>query len=102
MPDLIGHTLGKYRIVEHLGRGGMAEVDKAYQPNLERYVTVKLMHAHLAAEPGFIERFESEARNVAAMRHPGIVQVFDFDTADDMPYIFMEFVEGVTLKARLA
>ncbi len=102
MPDLIGHILGKYHIVERLGQGGMAEVYKAYQPNLERYVAVKLMHTHLASEPGFIERFESEARNVAALRHPGIVQVFDFDTADDMPYMVMEFIEGITLKARLA
>ncbi len=98
---LSGQTIGKYRIVEHLGRGGMAEVYKAYQPNLDRYVALKLMHAFLAADQDFIARFEREAKNVAALRHPNIVQVYDFDVQNGTPYMVMEYIEGGTLKSHL-
>ena len=54
MPDLIGQTVGKYRIVARLGRGGMAEVYKAYQPGLDRYVAIKVLHSYLAEDPDFI------------------------------------------------
>src|SRR5512141_688388 len=59
---MIGRTIGRYRIVEHLGRGGMAEVYKAYQPNLDRYVAVKMMHAFLSDEKEFLARFERESK----------------------------------------
>ena len=85
---LSGQTIGKYRVVEHLGRGGMAEVYKAYQPNLDRYVALKLMHAFLAADQDFIARFEREAKNVAALRHPNIVQVYDFDVHNVTPSMY--------------
>jgi len=98
---LTGQTIGKYRIVEHLGRGGMAEVYKAYQPNLDRYVALKLMHSFLAADQDFIARFEREAKNVAALRHPNIVQVYDFDVQNGTPYMVMEYIEGGTLKSHL-
>jgi hypothetical protein len=98
---LAGQTIGKYRIVEHLGRGGMAEVYKAYQPSLDRYVALKLMHAFLAADQDFIARFEREAKNVAALRHPNIVQVYDFDVQSGTPYMVMEYIEGGTLKSHL-
>ena len=98
---LTGQTIGKYRVVEHLGRGGMAEVYKAYQPNLDRYVALKLMHAFLAGDPDFISRFEREAKNVAALRHPNIIQVYDFDVQNGTPYMVMEFIEGGTLKSHL-
>jgi serine/threonine-protein kinase len=102
MEDLVGKTLGgKYRIVERLGRGGMAEVYKAFQTSLDRYVAVKVMHPFLADDPGFAARFEREAKSVAALRHPNIVQVYDFDVERDTPYMVMEFIEGATLKARL-
>ncbi|MCC7360245.1 MAG: protein kinase [Anaerolineales bacterium] len=96
-----GQTIGRYRIVEHLGRGGMAEVYKAYQANLDRYVAIKLMHQFLAADQDFISRFEREAKNVAALRHPNIVQVFDFDVHNGTPYMVMEYIEGDTLKTHL-
>ncbi len=99
--NLAGRTIGKYQVVEHLGRGGMAEVYKAYQPNLDRYVALKLMHAFLVEDKDFISRFEREAKNVAALRHPNIVQVYDFDVADGMPFMVMEFIEGGTLKTHL-
>ena len=66
-PGNIGKTIGKYKIVSLLGRGGMAEVYKAYQESLDRYVALKLMHNFLAEDPDFFERFAREARNVAAL-----------------------------------
>ncbi|UCG25867.1 MAG: serine/threonine-protein kinase PknK, partial [Chloroflexota bacterium] len=102
MTDLIGKTLGKYQIVVRVGRGGMARVYKAYQASLDRYVALKVLHTHLAEEANFVERFEREATAVARLRHPGIVQVFDYDVEEDYYYIVMEFIEGPTLKAELS
>jgi len=99
--DLIGKHLGKYRIVARLGRGGMAEVYKAFQPSLDRYVAVKVLHSFMAEEKDFLARFRREAKNVAALRHPNIVQVFDFDVEDEQYYMVMEFLDGPTLKSRL-
>ena len=97
----IGRTIGKYQIVEHLGRGGMAEVYKAYQPALDRYVAVKLMHSFLADDEDFLGRFQREAKAIGRLRHPNIVQVHDFDVADGVYYMVMEFIDGYTLKNRL-
>ena len=63
----IGKTISHYQIVEHLGRGGMAEVYKAYQPALDRYVAVKILHPFVATDETFLARFEREARAVAAL-----------------------------------
>ncbi len=95
--------LGKYDIIERLGRGGMAEVYRAYQPSLDRYVAIKLLHPFLADDPEFKDRFEREARNVARLRHPNIVQVYDFefDVESESYYMVMELIEGHTLKDRL-
>ncbi len=101
MEDWVGQIVGKYRIMERLGSGGMAEVYKAYHPDLERYVAIKFLHAHLIQEEGFVERFQREARAIASLRHPNIVQVFDFDRRGDVYYMVMEFITGPTLKARL-
>jgi tRNA A-37 threonylcarbamoyl transferase component Bud32/Tfp pilus assembly protein PilF len=94
MSDLTGQTLGKYQLVERLGRGGMADVYKGYQPGLDRYVAVKVMHPHLAENADFITRFRREAKSVAELRHPYIVQVFDFDVQGDNYYMVMEYIEG--------
>lgn len=99
--SLVGQTFGKYRIVEPLGRGGMAEVYKAYQENLDRYVAIKVMHAFLADEEDFLTRFQREAKAMASLNHNNIVSVYDFDVQDGMSYIVMEFVSGGTLKNRL-
>ena len=101
MNDLVGRNIGKYRVVARLGRGGMAEVYKAYQPGLNRYVAIKVLHGHLAGDEDFIERFEREAAAVAQLRHSHIVTVYDFDIEDGRYYMVMEFVEGPTLKAEL-
>jgi serine/threonine protein kinase len=98
---LAGKTLGKYRLVEQLGRGGMAEVYKAYQPGLDRYVAVKVMHSFLSEDKDFLARFQREAKLVASMRHPNIVQVHDFDVESGLSYMVMEFIDGETLKGRL-
>ena len=102
MADLTGQMLGKYQLVARLGRGGMADVYKGYQPGLDRYVAVKVMHAHLAEDADFITRFQREARAVARLRHPHIVQVHDFDVFDGHYYMVMEYIEGSqTLKELL-
>lgn len=96
---LEGQTLGKYRILEPLGRGGMAQVYKAYHPQLDRYVAIKVLRSDLVEEVEFLSRFQREARAVAALRHPHIVQIYDFDVQDDLYYMVMELLEGNTLKA---
>ncbi len=98
MADLVGTTVGKYRIVAKLGRGGMAEVYKAYQPGLDRYVGIKVLHAHLVDDQDFIRRFHREALNVGKLRHPNIVQTLDFDQEGDIYFMAMEFIDGPTLK----
>ncbi len=97
MPTIIG----KYEIIGPLGHGGMGAVYKAFHPQLQRYVAIKLLLATNETDPDFIARFQHEARAVAQLRHPHIVQVFDFDIQDSRPYMVMEFVEGETLAQRL-
>jgi serine/threonine protein kinase len=99
MTDLIGKTLGRYQIVEQIGQGGMAEVYKGYQPLLDRYVAIKVLHAFMLADPANRDRFQREARSVATLRHPNIVQVFDFDASDNTYFMVMEYVDGPALKA---
>lgn len=101
MANLVGKTLGKYKLTERLGKGGMAEVYKAYHPRLERYVTIKILHSFLAEGEDFLARFEREARAVASLRHPHIVQIHDFDVEDDQYYMVMEFIDGGTLQNRM-
>ncbi len=100
---MINKTLGKYRIIENLGSGGTAEVYKAYQPGLDRHVAIKVLHPFLADEKDFLTRFQREARVVATLRHPNIVQVydFDFDAEDNAYYMVMECVDGPSLKTHL-
>ncbi len=99
--DLTGKTLGSYRVLEPLGRGGMAEVYKGYHSMLDRYVAIKVLLAHLVNDGSFVERFQREAAAVARLRHTNIVQVHDFGIYEDIPYMVMEFIPGVTLKERL-
>jgi serine/threonine protein kinase len=99
--DLVGQSLGKYHLVERLGQGGMADVYKAYQPGLARFVALKVIHSHRADDVEFIERFEREAIAVASLHHPHIVQVFDFAREDDLYYMVMEFIAGPTLETEL-
>ena len=99
--SLEGQTLGKYRVMEPLGRGGMARVYRAYHPQLDRYVALKVLRSDLVDDEEFLTRFRREARAVAALRHPNIVQVFDSDVEGEIYYIVLELLEGDTLKTRL-
>jgi tRNA A-37 threonylcarbamoyl transferase component Bud32 len=99
--SLEGQTLGRYRVLEPLGRGGMARVYRAYHPQLNRYVAIKVLRSDLMDDEDFLVRFRREAQAVAALRHPNIVQVFDFDVQDELYFMVMELLEGDTLKTRL-
>src|SRR5579875_849630 len=101
MNALVGKTLGQFRIVERIGAGGMATVFKAYQPNLDRYVAIKVLPAYHARDPVFVQRFVREARAVAKLAHPNIVQIHDFGEVDNITFIVMEYVDSGTLKDRL-
>ncbi len=100
--NLVGRTLGgRYQIDSLIGRGGMATVYKARDPNLRRTVAIKVIHTHLSNNPDFLRRFEEEAAAVAQLRHPNIVQVYDFNHEDNLYYMVMEFIQGETLQTRL-
>jgi formylglycine-generating enzyme required for sulfatase activity/tRNA A-37 threonylcarbamoyl transferase component Bud32 len=101
MPEWLGKTIGKVRIDKLLARGGMAEVYLGTHLTLERPVAIKLLHSHIEEEPALLERFHREARVVAGLRHPNIVQIFDFDAIDGHPYIVMEYLKGPTLSTYL-
>lgn len=98
----IGKTLGgRYVIEELLGQGGMSAVYKATDPNLKRVVAIKMIHTHLSSNADFVKRFEEEAASVAQLRHPGIIQVHDFNRDGDVYYMVLEFVPGETIQAHL-
>jgi serine/threonine-protein kinase len=101
MPFVVGENIGPYRILEKLGRGGMATVFKAYHLALDRYVAIKALHPAFMEDPNFLARFQREARVVAKLEHPNIVPIYDFAEHEGRPYLVMKFIEGETLKARL-
>ena len=101
MTDWLGKIIGRVRIEKLLARGGMAEVYLGTHLTLERPVAVKLLQSHIEEEPELLERFHREAKVVAGLRHPNIVQIFDFDAIDGHPYIVMEYLKGPTLAAYL-
>jgi predicted ATPase len=80
----------------------MAEVYLAHDPILDRQVAIKVILAHLAADEGFVARFRREAKTIASLRHPHIVQLFDFDVLHGQPFMVMEYLAGETLKVRLS
>lgn len=95
--EWIGRTLSKVEILEKIGGGGMAEVFRGVHTTLNRSVAVKILHGHLARESDIRRRTHDEAQAVASLRHPNIVQVYDFDVIDGRPYIVMELLEGMSL-----
>ena len=99
--------LGKYELLERLGRGGMGEVWKAHDTGLRRYVAIKLLHADLQANPDFVTHFMREAQLVASLQHPNIVQIHDFQLADTQgssvkAFMVMDYIEGGTLADYIA
>ena len=96
-----GELLGRYRIVGHLGEGGMAEVYEALDTRLDRAVAIKRVPPHAAELPEMRERFRLEARNVSQLHHPHICSLFDVIEHDGHDFLVMELVDGETLEARL-
>jgi serine/threonine-protein kinase len=92
-------TLGRYNLLEEVGRGGMAVVYRGRDLTLDREVAVKVLHEHLAREQDSRTRFQREARAVARLRHPNIIEIFDFaDTGEGPSFIVTEFIAGQTLR----
>src|SRR3954451_24684101 len=99
---MIGEAVGNYRITKLLGEGGMGVVYLAEHPQIGRKAAVKVLHPELARDEEIVQRFFNEARAATAIRHPGIVEIFDFGTfPSGATYIVMEFLEGRSLTARL-
>ncbi|MCC7107037.1 MAG: serine/threonine protein kinase, partial [Chloroflexi bacterium] len=96
-----GTQLGQYRIVEQIGRGGMATVYKAFQPSLERYVAIKVLPQFFAEEASFLDRFRQEARAVSSLRHRSILTVFDYGEQDGTTFMVSEYLGGGTLESVL-
>ena len=101
MSTWIGKTLGKVYIDSLIARGGMAVVYLGMHTTLQRKVVVKILRNDFEEDAAALERFEREAQVVARLRHQNIVQVFDFDTVDDQPYIVMEYINGPSLSTYL-
>ncbi|HMF41089.1 MAG TPA: serine/threonine-protein kinase [Polyangia bacterium] len=100
---MLGTTIGNYKITAEIGHGGMGVVYLAEHPSLGRKAAVKVLHARLAAEPSVVSRFFHEARASNAIRHPNIVEAFDYGTLPDgNSYIVMEYLEGENLASRLS
>ena len=97
-----GTRLGPYEIIEPLGAGGMGEVYKSRDTRLERTVAVKVVSASLASDPTWRQRFDREARILAALSNPHICPIFDVGRHDGVDFLVMEYLEGETLTARLA
>jgi tRNA A-37 threonylcarbamoyl transferase component Bud32 len=101
MAGWVGRRLGKVDVELLLARGGVAEVYLGRHATLQRAVAVKVLNAQYAEDPDLLDRFQREARAVAMLRHPNIVQVHDFDSVDGHPYLIMEYVPGITLAAHM-
>ena len=101
MPEWTGKTIGNVRVEKELARGGMGEVYVGTHLRLDRLVIVKVMHSYIEEDPRLQSSFEREAKVIAALRHPNIVQVLDFDIAEGHPYIVMEYLRGPSLATYL-
>jgi len=104
MQNLTGQSIGRYHILEQWGEGGMATVYKAYDTRLERNVALKVLRTEMFSPvllEQVLQRFEREAKSLAKLSHPNIVNILDYGEHEDMPYFVMEFLPGGTLKDKL-
>ncbi|MEP6918996.1 MAG: protein kinase, partial [Acidobacteriota bacterium] len=96
-----GHLLAQYEILAPLGSGGMGDVYRARDLRLARDVAIKVMAEHIASDPEMRQRFETEARAIAALSHPSILSIYELAIVDGFPVAVMELLEGETLRGRL-
>jgi len=97
----VGMQLGSYKVLEAVGEGGMARIYRGLHNELERQVAIKVVNWGLQEDPEFTERFRREAQAIASLRHPNIVQIFDFGKHDNGYYMVMEFIDGGDLSILL-
>ena len=102
MPLRSGTTLGPYEIVSPIGAGGMGEVYKARDSRLDRTVAIKVLLEHVAADPNLKQRFEREAKTISSLNHPHICTLHDIGSQNGVDFLVMEYLEGETLRDRLA